>query len=164
MTLVRFDLGQTADVLSPGEHRSTLRGELEAAERARETGRKWMHLPPLQGTAAAGVLLLGHAAPVCGPMSGYIWSVSRLVVTGLTTGATPDIVNFFLNDSRGGAAPVWWQLNGNQFGETFGRGQLLIMPGETLICRSLGSFAATGTITVTGDLEQVPAQMQGKLT
>lgn len=163
MTLVRFDLGQTADVLSPGEHRSSLRSELDAFERNRESGRKWMHLPPLQGTAVAGALLLGHAAPVCGPMSGYIWSVSRLVITGLTTGTTPDIVNFFLNDSRGGAAPVWWQLNGNQFGETFGRGQLLVMPGETVICRSLGAFAATGTITVTGDLEQVPAQMQGKL-
>ena len=163
MTLVRFDLGQTADVLSPAEHRGQLRSELEARERARETGRKWMHLPPLQGIAAAGVLLLGHAAPVCGPQSGYLWTVTALKVTGLTTGSTPDIVNFYLNDSRGGAAPVWWQLNGNQFGETFGRGQMLVMPGETLICRSLGTFNATGTITVTGDLEQVPAEMQGKI-
>jgi hypothetical protein len=164
MTLVRFDLGQTADVLSPAEHRGQLRGELQDWDRARATGRKWMHLPPLQGAASSGTLLIGHAAPVCGPMSGYIWTVTRLVVTGLTTGTSPDVVNFFLNDSRGGAAPVWWQLNGNSFGETFGRGQLLVMPGETVICRSLGTFAATGTITVTGDVEQVPAEMQGRLT
>jgi hypothetical protein len=163
MTLVRFDVGQSADLLSPGEHRHVLRDELEAAERARQSGRKWMHLPPLQGTASNGLLLLGHAAPVCGPQSGYLWSVTRLVVTGLTSGTIPDLVNFFLNDSRGGAGPVWWQLNGNSFGETFGRGQMLIMPGETLICRSSGTFAATGTVTVTGDLEQVPAEMQGRL-
>lgn len=162
MALVRFDVGQTADVVTPGEHRAALHEAL-ANERQREIGKKWLHLPALQGAASGGVLLLGHAAPICGPRAGYFWTVTRLVVTGLTAGATPDIVNFFLNDSVGGAGPVWWQLNGNSFGETFGRGQLLVMPGEQIIVRSLGTFSATGTITVTGDLEEVPAEMQGKI-
>jgi hypothetical protein len=164
VALVRFDVGQSADIPSLGEHNSMLRNELAAFERNRESGKKWMHLPPLQGIPTGGSLLLGQAAPICGPRDGYFWSVTALIVTGLTSGATPDILNFYLNDTRGGAAPIWWQLNGNQFGETFSRGQRLIMPGETLLAASSGTFAATGTITVTGDLEEVPAVMQGRIT
>jgi hypothetical protein len=163
MARVRFDVGMDADILSPEENRRHLAEQFGAWERAALSGIKLMGLPSLQGSAVGGVLSLGNAAPRCGPDSSYIWSISRLVVTGLTAGATPDVVNFYLNDTRAGTGPIFWQLNGNQFGETFGRGQMPVFGGEILLCQSVGTFAATGVITVSGTAWQVPAEAVGKL-
>ena len=136
------------------------------ADRLREAARgyKWLRLPEtLRGTPAASALTLGVGkGQVVGPQQGYAWTVRRLVVTGLTaSSSTPDIVNFFLNDRFSG--PVWWQLNGNSFGATFGRSEMVMMPGDTLSLQNSGNLAATGTIIVSGDVEEIPAEMLYKI-
>jgi hypothetical protein len=160
---VKFDLGAEADMLSPAEHKQHLGDAFTAFTAERWRGVKHMRLPELQGTAAAGVLSIGSTVPRSGPREGFCWSIRRLVVGGLTTGATPDIVNFYFNHTAGGAAVPVWQLNGNQFGQTFGRLELTMYGGDILIAASLGSFAATGQITVTGELIECPAEMITKL-
>lgn len=158
MALVRFDVGTDADILTPREHKQQLAEQFGAWERAQLSGIKHLYLPMLQGQAVAGSLLLGQAAPVCGPRDGYSWSVMALVVGGLTAGATPDVINFYLDNPTGNP---WWQLNGNQFGETFGKLQRTIMGGSQLLVA--GTIVATGTITVTGEVIEVPTEMLGKL-
>jgi hypothetical protein len=133
----------------------------DARQRERLRGIKAMDLPMMRGTISGAAITLGpQKGQVCGPESGYAWSVLALVVNGLASGATPDVLNFYKNDT---GQPVWWQLNGNQFGETFSKLQRVLYAGESLAAASSGALAATGTITVTGTIIEVPAERLGEL-
>lgn len=134
-------------------------------ERQREQeklrGIKWMRLPEiLSAKVSAGAINLGESTGyVLGPRQGYIWSLQALVVTGLTAGTTPDVVDLYI----GTRAPIFWQFNGNNFGYTFGKLQRTLMGGETLTLQNSGALAATGQITLSGEVLEVPAEMMGKL-
>jgi hypothetical protein len=121
-----------------------------------------MRLPLLRGVASGSALTLGGdtntaagQSPV-GPDLGYAWSVRHLVIEGMTAGATPDVVNILRNNR------IVWQLNGNQFAQTWGRGEIVLQSGETLQYQSVGTFTATGNIIVHGLAEQVAAEQIGK--
>jgi hypothetical protein len=148
-------------------HMAGLPGVLEksqagANERAKLAGIFPVRLPLVTGKASGGVLALGGDAntasgqPPVAPDLGYVWSLRHLVIEGLTAGATPDAVNI-LRGPR-----IVWQLNGNIFAQTWGRGEIILNSGETLNYASSGTFAATGNIIVHGMAEQVPAEMIGK--
>jgi hypothetical protein len=116
-----------------------------------------IRLPVLIKAAANPFTMGGDSGTlVQGPDQGYVWSLRHLVVEGLTTGATPDVVNI-LSRNR-----VIWQLNGNQFAQTFGRGEIIIRSGETIGYQSVGTFAATGQIIAHGLAEQVPQELEGR--
>ena len=125
-------------------------------------GVKWMRLPlALSGKATGGNLTLGISTGLTlGPESGYFWQIHRLVISGLATGTTPDVMNLYLGDNFN-MTPLW-QFNGNSFGYTFGR-DLCIMGPETLSLQNVGALASTNLITLSGELWEVPAEMMGKL-
>jgi hypothetical protein len=131
--------------------------------RERYRGVKWMRLPAtLQGTAAASKITLGDSqGPPLGPDQGYAWSLTRLVVEGMTTGSTPDVINLYRNAVTG-QAPLW-QFNGNNFAYAFNPGQLVMQPGDSLKLSSVGTFASTSLIRLTGEYWEVPAEMLAKL-
>jgi len=139
--------------------RATHEALTEDREFALARGNKHMDLPQtLKGIPASSAILLGAASgQVLGPESGYAWQLRRLVVSGLTAGATPDIVNLFKNDRTSG--PPLWQFNGNNFGYTFGRLELVIRPGETLTLQNVGTIASTSLVMLSGELDEIPAQM-----
>lgn len=106
---------------------------------------------PSSGTMAAYPL---------GPEQGYVWSMRLLVVEGLTASATaPDTVNIY----RHGSGRLVWQLNGNVFAQTWGRGEMILYPGESLYLVNSGSIAATGNIVFHGCADQVPFDRKGEL-
>lgn len=124
---------------------------------------KWMRLPVMLGTPANSAVTIAASAgsvPV-GPESGYAWSIRRIVVDGMTSGTTPDIVNMYRNAHV--SAPPLWQFNGNNFGYTFGRLEVVLSSGDFLEFASVGTYAATGTLRVTGELIEVPAEQLWKL-
>jgi hypothetical protein len=136
----------------------------EAQQRARVRGIKWMRLPEtLTGKVVSSAITLGVATgqTPLGPESGYIWTFTRLMVTGLTAGATPDVVNLYRNDRFAG--PPLWQFNGNNFGYTFGKLRITLGAGDTLSLQNVGTLAATGTIFLSGELIEVPAERVGEL-
>jgi hypothetical protein len=129
--------------------------------KAAVSGIKYFRLPTLYATPASGTVILGTVAGMfLGPHAGYVWSIRRLTAGGLGTGTSPDILNIYRNGTNG--VPVW-QLNGNNFGYTFGPTEMLLLPGENLTAASLGSLVATVQITLTGDAIEVPQEMLGKL-
>lgn len=139
--------------------------EALAANRERETleaiqGIKYFRLPALYATPATGTVVLGQSGQTSGPNQGYVWSIRRLTANGLGTGANPDILNIYRNGTSG--SPVW-QLNGNNWGYSFGPTEMMLLPGETLVAASLGSLVSTSQITLTGDAIEVPQAMIGKL-
>lgn len=140
-----------------------MRDVAEAAEiRERTMAKAWKHLrlPELYGTPASSAVSIGTTTPEVGPESGYAWSIRRLVIDGMTSGATPDVINIYRNST--GTAPLW-QFNGNNFGYTFGRLELVLKDGDVLVAASVGTFAATGRIRISGELIEVPAEQLFKL-
>lgn len=123
---------------------------------------KPIRLPLLRGTPAGSALTLGgdtntaSGQPPVGPDLGYAWSIRHLVIEGMTAGATPDVLNVLRNNR------IIWQLNGNVFAQTWGRGEIVLHSGETLQYQSVGVFAATGPVIVHGLAEEAAAEQIGK--
>jgi hypothetical protein len=156
---------EMADALS--EHRAAARAEAEQLAAAH--ARKYMRLnPAVKGIAINGVLQMGGDFPNSGaagvlvaapqPRAGYAWAARRCSVSGLTAGTTPDIVN--LHRKTTNSTPITssgqWQFNGNNYAYTFSHEQLVFLEGETPVLVSVGTFAATGTITFDMDYIEVP--------
>lgn len=128
-------------------------------ERVFFTGMKPMEIALITGKASGSALLIGGdtGQALATPESGYIWSLRKFIVEGLTAAAAnPDVVNILW----GGR--IQWQLNGNSFGVTFGRGEQVIWPGQTITIQSVGTFASTATIIGHGVVDNVPAELQGR--
>ncbi len=156
MTAVRLEIGSTVDLLTKGEMDEAFTGY----EMTRASGVKYTRMPRLYATPASGTVVLGTTSPWAGPHSGYCWSIQRLSCTGLGTGNTPDILNIYRNGTN--TDPVW-QLNGNTFGYTFGRGEFILLPGEFIQAASLGSLVSTTQVTLNADVFELPAEMLGKV-
>jgi hypothetical protein len=149
--------GATIDLLTKPELRDALT-ELDAMQVARLKGIKAVRLPLVTGKAVASALTMGGDAgqQLVTPESGYVWSVRHLVIEGMATGATPDVMNILRNNR------IIWQLNGNQFAQTWGRGEILLNAGETLQYVSVGTFNSAATIIAHGMATEVPAELVGK--
>jgi hypothetical protein len=168
----KFGIGEWFETLTKGELDDSLasyRKQAEAAQRAAATGRKYMRLnPPVRGVAVGGVLQMGGdfansgaagvLVPAPQPRAGYAWAVRRASVSGLTAGSTPDIVN--LHRKTTNSTPITssgqWQFNGNNYAYTFSHEQFVFLEGETPVLVSVGTFAATGTVTFDMDFIEVP--------
>lgn len=136
------------DFLTKSELQETLHGtvthKIDAIIREMHRAETFMRLPLIQGVASGGNLTITSQV---GPYQGYAWDIGLLGIAGLTPGTTPDVVNMYFN---GGANVPWWQFNGNSFAYTFSRGQMIMLPGETITLQSVGAFAATGSVTMFG--------------
>jgi hypothetical protein len=165
MPEVTIQGGLKVDIPSRQEIRDTFSTEMDARERQQARAFKWMRLPVYTGTPAASAVTIDSATNgglELGPQQGYAWSIRRIVVDGMTASSTtPDIINMYRNAITS-QAPLW-QFNGNSFGYTFGRLEMVIMGGDALKFASVGTFAATGLIRVTGEVLEVPAEMLWKL-
>lgn len=149
--------GGPQDVEIPGA--AEIRASVGVALREQARTFKWMRLPEiLFGTPAASAITLGvnTGQGALGPEQGYAWCIRRLVVSGLTSGGTPDVVNLFRNDRFSG--PPLWQFNGNNFGYTFGRYELTLFPGDTLSLQNVGTITSTSRILLSGELEETSAE------
>src|ERR1700677_298042 len=125
------------------------------------SGIKYFRMPALYATPASGTVVLGTVSgQFTGPHSGYVWSIRRLSAYGLGTGTSPDILNIYRNGT--GVAPCW-QLNGHNWGYSFGPAEMLLLPGENIVAASLGSMTSTVQISLTGDVVEVPQAMFGRL-
>jgi hypothetical protein len=160
---VKIQGGVSLEIPNRDEIREDIGSVWQQQQRQHIRGIKWMRLPEtLSGPVVSSAIQLGVAkGQVVGPEQGYAWSLGRLLVSGLTAGTTPDIVNLYRNDRFAG--PPLWQFNGNNFGYTFGKLRLVLMSGDTLSLQNVGTIAATGTILLSGELIEVPAERLGEL-
>lgn len=161
MAKVKFQAGAEFDLLNKGELDQSLL-EADVRESSRLAGVKPFRFL-MQGTVASSAVTIGDPSTgsaggvLSGPNQGYMWCVKHLVIEGLTSAASPDVMNIY----RSGR--IIWQLNGNVFCQTWGSGQILLNPGESLYFKNSGNLAATGVITVHGTIWDVPAELVGKL-
>lgn len=159
-----LELGAQLDTLDAKELENALARQSQEWFRQHARGIKYLRFGPYAATIAANAFSFDGSGAAqnaaTGPRDGFVWSIRRLLVTGLGTGATPDVINFYRNRTTG--TPIW-QLNGNSFGQTFGKCEMLLLSGETLSFANSGSVTATGTVTVSGDVIEVAAEEIYKL-
>jgi hypothetical protein len=162
MPSVHLQGGMKLEIPNREENRADVARVMDERELVNARGVKWMRLPEIYGTASGSALTLdeAHGSLIVGPEQGYLWALTRIVIDGMTTGATPDVLNMYRNST--GSAPLW-QFNGNNFGYDWGKLRITLGPGDTLKFASVGTFAATGRIRVSGELIEVPAEMAWKL-
>jgi hypothetical protein len=161
MARVKLEAGAEFDFLNQGELDQSLKKANEEAV-AHLRAVKWMRLPEtLIGTASGNSISLSEqTGHTLGPRVGYDWCLRRLVVTGLTAGATPDTINLYRGTPSG---QIIWQFNGNNFGYTFGKCELTMLGGETIALASTGTFSSAAQIILSGELLEVPAELMGKM-
>lgn len=154
--------GMKIDLPSRDEVRDIVGDQVGQAEREKARAFKHLRIPELAGVPASNALTVGISTGISvGPESGYMWSIKSLVITGLTAGSSPDVMNIFIGDRFSGS--IFWQLNGNNFGVTFGKLQRCVFSGETLSMQSSGVLGATGRIVLSGEADQVPEEQVWKL-
>lgn len=152
-----LELGAPLETLTGDELKDALDVQTQNYFRQYARGMKYLRMSPAQATIAAGAFSFdGSSATGYGPREGFVWTIRRLVVTGLATGTTPDVINFY-RGTPGVGSPLW-QLNGNSFGSTFGKCEMLLLGGEVLSFANSGATTATGKVTVTADVLEVAAE------
>lgn len=157
----RLELGAQLETLTRGELSEELAAQTQAQYRQLARGMKYFRLAPHSAAVANSAFTLdGSGKRGLGPRDGYVWAIRRLAVEGLTAGTTPDVANLYRNNTSGLRV---WQFNGNNFAYTFGKCELLLLGGETISLVSLGTIAATGNITLSGDALEVAAEEIWKL-
>lgn len=152
-----LDFGMEVDLLTQAELDESLRNAGDSYARALLRGVKWMRLPILRGSASGGALVLGTQDSTVGPAGGFAWSIRRLAVAGL---AADDVVGFYRSSN---VNPAMWQVDASFPFAKFGRGEMVLTGDDELVAASIGTFGATGTVQVTGEVLQVPMEMLGKL-
>lgn len=155
-----LELGAQLDTLTRGELRDELTIAAQTHFQQYARGVKYLRMPITSAAVASSTFTIAGSTTGLGPREGYIWTIRRILVQGLTSGATPDVANLYRNNTSG--IPVW-QFTGNAFQQTFGKTELLLLPGEHLSLAGVGTIAATGTIFLTGDLIEVSAEQFFKL-
>jgi len=134
---IEATIGRRLDALAGGVRGLQDQLAATAEERARLRGIKFIRLAVVRGTASGSALTMGGD-------------------TGQAF-ATPDVVNILR------AGRIIWQLNGNQFAQTWGRGEILLNAGETLTYQSVGTFNSTAQIIAHGTALETPGEFAGKL-
>ena len=160
MARVKLALDATLETTSPDEFESILRkAQIEAEEReiSRARAIAWIRLPVLQGAAVAGQLRLGQAQQIVGPRDGFLWQIRRLCVQGL---ATNDQVGIYWDDF---GKPPEWTLTAAVPQAAFGKYQLTMREGQTMLIANIGTFTSTAQINVVGEVIELPTVMLGKL-
>lgn len=151
----QMQIGAELDMVSPTELDSSLARVVQEDQRQRARSVKYLRFGPYVKPIVNSAFTLDGSTLGIGPREGFAWAIRRITVTGLATGASPDIANLFRNQA--GGIPIW-QFNGNNFAYTFSNAQLILLGGETLTLANVGAMTATGMATLSGDLVEVAAE------
>lgn len=114
------------------------------------------------GSVATAAVSIGGATGLqeLGPLAGFVWDVRRLRITGL---AANDVANVYINDANP-AALVGSTADLSTGSRVFlWNRQVVLYPGDTLLVTG-SSLIATGQITVSGQVLELPVGLAWKLT
>lgn len=157
----QLELGATLDTLTRDELSQELHSVAQTYFQQFGRGIKYLRFGPVATKIAANAFSLDGTSTIgLSPREGFAWLVLRITVSGLATGATPDLANLYRNQP--GGIPIY-QFSGNNFVGLFSKFQNVLLPGETLSLTNSGTIAATGSVTISGDVLEVAAEEMSKV-
>jgi hypothetical protein len=162
MPFSRIEPGSSIETLNKAELDDALQNQANIFLHEAAVGIKYIQVTLLQGSVNNTVINIdgsSSSGTSAGPRSGYIWTMTRMSVSGLAIGSNPDVVNLYRFNKNG--VPLW-QFNGNNFGYTFGKMQMVLLPGTYLTLYGT-NITATGQVTLTADVIEAPAEMLYKI-
>lgn len=113
--------------------------------------------------AGAAFQIGGSATDALGPPPGFLWDVRRLRVTGLNGS---DVASVYIND----VSPSSLVANTDDIATTTGGGGLflwdrhvVLSPGDQLLVVGSAPLSSTGTITVSGSVQELPVGLAWRL-
>jgi hypothetical protein len=116
------------------------------------------------GTVASSAISIGGSAggiEGLGPAPGFVWDVRRLHITGL---ATADIATVSINDSGPTSiVGTTTDLPSSANRSFLWNRHVVLYPGDNLLVVGSG-LAATGSITVSGQVLELPVGLAWKLS
>ena len=161
---VKLSAGAEIDLMTQAEMYDALRRNHADTVLERARGVKWMRLPRLSGTLSGtyptSTTKLGGPGQ-CGPQPGYAWALRRLAAINLS--ASTDQLYAYRNEVTDAQFIATLVGLGATNYVSFTNVQAVLFSGDQLIIAPGATFAATGTITVTGEAVEVPAQMLWKV-
>lgn len=159
MAKFAFKAGAEFDMLTNKELRDTLKDVMASWMAETTIGARYARFSAAALIANSAVEIggPGRADDNLGPAPGFVWDVRRLRITGL---ATNDVAAVYVNDANpssmiASTADVAGALF--LFGE-----QVILYPGDSLLVTG-ASLAATGFITVSGQVRELPMALAWRL-
>lgn len=153
----RIDAGVKVDLATPAEVRQIVHGALSGWQEELMRGTKFRH-PAAYGIAAAGgALLVDATSPTTvGPAEGFIWSISRITVTGLTAAQT---LGVFVNDNSPMMAAGTFTATVNTI--IYGDRGLVLNGGDRLVLNGVG-LTAGGAYIAACEVTELPVQLRSR--
>lgn len=155
---VKLEAGANLDFITKDEMREVMHEANRSWVAETSNGIRYARIYAT-GVIAGGVLNIGGALSTgeLGPAPGFVWDIRRLQIVGLQTA---DVATIYMNDANPtseiadttsvtGKAFLWSE-------------QVILYPGDSLWVVGTG-LTATGTITVTGQVREVPVTLAWRL-
>lgn len=163
MASVKLSAGATIDVLNKHELRETLQAWMVEAVKGVQPRRL-----SAVTTIASNAFSMGGSADsnvnnILGPEAGYIWMVRRIAITGPTLAS--DVSNIYLNrqDPTNLVYPNLTGISGATGYRSFGRDEFVVRAGESIVIASTGNVAATGVVTASIGVTEIPVGLLWKV-
>ena len=163
MPKVKLHAGAEIDVLNKHELHQTLQAWMVEAVK----GIRPRRLAAV-ATIASNAFTMGgeqdsNINNILGPEAGYLWMVRRIAITGPTLAS--DVTNVYIGrqDPQNLVYPALTGLSSSTGYKSFSRDELVVNGGESLVIASTGSVAATGTVTVTLGVTEIPVGLLWKI-
>lgn len=159
----KLQAGVELDLLTQTE----LREELQAAAAWRTEiarGVRWRKFSA-QGNVATGVWTIGGAATPnndkdqMGPQDGFVWSVTRVAVSGNGFVAGTDLFSVFVDENT----PSKLVTSGLTRWQPYDVGTLVLNGGEQLLLTGAGTGLAGTDVTVSGQAIELPVQLAWRM-
>lgn len=160
-----FKVGGKIDFLSPKEFKEELASFRAAWQTEISRGVRWRQFSG-QTSIAAGITVwtIGGAAAnnrqsQLGPEDGFVWSVTRLAVSGSGFTEGTDTFGVFVDE----ATPTRLVSSGLTRQEKYDVGTLVLTGGQGLVLDGISSVAGGGDIYVSGQAVELPVQLAWQL-
>lgn len=162
MATFKIQAGATFDTVTKKEMEDALGSHMRSWVAEMTIGGRFTRFA-VNGTIAGSAITIGGAngsmEPI-GPPPGFIWDVRRLHISGL---AAADIAGVYINDvSAAGIVATTTDLPLAANRTFLWSGQVVLMAGENLLVTGT-SLSATGQVTVSGQVLELPVSLAWKL-
>jgi hypothetical protein len=158
----KVQAGATLEMATPEEVREAIASGLRSWQAEAIRGMRYTRFSA-SAVVTAGAFVIDGNAERLGPEAGFVWDVRRLRIVGM---GGADVATLYVNDP----APSQMIASTDDNATTTGTGalflwdkQLILQPGDNLVVTGTSLVSTSGTVTVNGQVLEVPVSQAWRL-